>query len=78
MKAAASWTDRQLVEAVLRKDVGEVQRIVRQGEADVNCKSSDVCWRLRGQVVVSGKIFHIFPTGGLYSTGQQTTIPMLL
>ena len=28
MKAAASWSDRQLVEAVLRKDVGEIQRIV--------------------------------------------------
>ena len=61
--------NRQLEEAVSQRDVGEIERLVKQERADVNCRDSDVCYCLRGQVVVCGKIASIlFPRGGLYST----------
>ena len=68
----------QLVGAVRRKDVGEIERLVKQEGADVNCRDRFVCYCLRGQVVVCGKIsFIFFHRGGLYSTGQRSTIAMM-
>ena len=52
--------NRQLLEAVSKRDVGEIERLVKQERADVNCRDSDVCFCLRGQVVVCGKISFIF------------------
>ena len=47
--------NRRLVGAVRRKDVGEIERLVKQEGADVNCRDRLVCYCLRGQVVVCGK-----------------------
>ena len=70
--------NRQLEEAVFKRDVGEIARLVKQEGADVNCRDSIVCYCLIGQVVVCGKIASIlFPRGGLYSTGQRHTIAMM-
>ena len=52
--------DRQLMEAAKRKDVGEIQRLVKQEGADVDCRNSDVCYCLREQVVLCGEISFIF------------------
>ena len=60
--------NRQLEKAVRRKDVGKIQRLVQQEGADVNCTDSSVCYCLRGQVVVCGKISSIIFRVNLYST----------
>ena len=52
--------NRQLEEAVDSNNVGEIERLVKQERADVNCRYSNVCYCLRGQVVVCGKISFIF------------------
>ena len=59
----------QLEEAVRAEVVGEIERLVKQERADVNCRDSVVCYCLIGQVVVCGKIASIlFPRGSLYSS----------
>ena len=70
--------NRQLEEAVERDDVGEIERLVKQERADVNCRGSIVCYCVIGQVVVCGKIASIFfPRGGLYSTCQRSPKAMM-
>ena len=55
MSVGRDKLNRQLLEAVDRKDVGKIERLVKQDGADVNCRESHVCYCLRGQVVVCGK-----------------------
>ena len=78
MSGRSDKLNRKLLEAVSKRDVGEIERLVKEERADVNCRYSDVCFCLRGQVVVCGKIsFIFFHRGGLYSTGQRSTIAMM-
>ena len=70
--------NRKLEEAVRAEVVGEIERLVKQEGADVNCRDSDVCYCLIGQVVECGKIsFIFFHRGGLYSTAQHSSIAMM-
>ena len=71
--------NRQLLEAVYRKNVAEIRRLVKQEGADVNWRDGGVRYCLRGQVIVCGKISSIlFRMGGLYSSGQRPEIAMML
>ena len=63
MSGRRDTLNRHLVKAVNREDVGEIERLVKQEGADVNCRDSHVCYCLRGQVVVCGKISSIFFLG---------------
>ena len=46
MSGRRDTLNRQLFEAVDREDVGEIERLVKQKGADVNCRHSAVCYCL--------------------------------
>ena len=75
--------DQQLMEAVKREDIGDIQRLVKQKGADVNCRDSDVyvTYCLREQVVVCAEyLSYLFlrDGDGLSCIWQHTGIAAML
>ena len=78
MSGSRSRLDRQLGDAVDKKDVVEIQRLVKQERADVNCRDGFVCCRENRLLFVLSALSYLFPRKGLFCSGQLSTITMML